>query len=222
MLPCPYLNYAIPYSIIYTVFRKNSIKIMKISTKSHLPEAEIPEKTDRRFKRTRKLLMEALIALAQRDGYDAVTIRDITNYADVSYSTFFRHYADKDQLLMSILQDVIAEMRDLMHDNPSPEEGGKLIFEHVRQNQALYRALLGGLNSSAMVQNAQQMIMAQIVDRPRAASPDDIPPEIAANHIAASVLALVKWWLDNGMPYPPERMGMFYAALIIRPLEKEI
>jgi AcrR family transcriptional regulator len=179
------------------------------------------EKQDRRFQRTRKLLMDALITLAQRDGYDAVTIRDITTHADISYSTFFRHYPGGiDQLLTSIVQDTVAEMRDLIQSQPSEANEGQLIFEHVAQNQSLYRVLLGGLNSSAMVQQVQEMIVAEIL-RGSTIDPDgDIPADVAANHIAASALAMVKWWLDNDMPYPPERMGHIYNSLIMRPFAK--
>jgi AcrR family transcriptional regulator len=177
------------------------------------------EKTDRRFQRTRKLLMDALIALAQRNGYDAVTIRDITTYADISYSTFFRHYQDKDELLMSIIQNAVEEMRALMQNLPSGASEGQLIFQHVAENQPLYRVLLGGLNSSAMVQRVQDMIVREILRGHPIESVAGIPPDVAANHIAASGLAMVKWWLDNDMPYSPERMGTFYARLIMKPFE---
>jgi hypothetical protein len=47
----------------------------------------------------------------------------------------------------------------------------------------------------------------------------DIPAAILANHVVASIIALIKWWLRNDMPFDPEQMGKFYAKLIIRPVE---
>lgn len=173
--------------------------------------------TDRRIQRTHKLLADSLLKLAQRDGYDAVTIRDITEQANISYSTFFRHYPDKDALFLRIIQTVIDELQSRVGGSQQPQTSGEILFRHVAENVTLYRALLGGLNSSAMVQRVHGMIVAQILRSIAARSPGDVPPEIAANHVAASVLALVKWWLDADMPYPPERMAAFYAALIIRP-----
>ena len=61
------------------------------------------EKVDRRIKRTQKLLQEALIALTIEKGYDAVTIHEITDRANVGYTTFFRHYPDKEALLAGVL-----------------------------------------------------------------------------------------------------------------------
>jgi AcrR family transcriptional regulator len=172
---------------------------------------------DRRIRRTHKLLVDALVALALRDGYDAVTIRDITDFADISYSTFFRHFPDKDALFMSMIAELIQELRALLDTHESPAAGGSVIFRHVADNQSLYRTLLGGLNSSGMVQRVQQMIVDSILSNQFVQPAPLIPPEIAANHVAASALALVKWWLDHDMPYPPERMGAIYAALIIQP-----
>src|SRR5437879_11312519 len=49
---------------------------------------------DRRVKRTQKALARALIELTLEKGYEAITIRDITDKAEVGYATFFRHYHD--------------------------------------------------------------------------------------------------------------------------------
>src|SRR5688500_17747569 len=100
------------------------------------------EKIDRRITRTQRLLTDALTTLALRDGYDAVTIKNITDMADISYSTFFRHYPDKDALLMSVLEDTVNQLGDLVGGSESPEKGGALLFCHITDNQALYQVLL--------------------------------------------------------------------------------
>src|SRR5437667_12756071 len=69
---------------------------------------------DRRVRRTQHLLARALIALTLEKGYEAVTIRDITECADIGYATFFRHYRDKDELLEDVLDVVLAELIDLL------------------------------------------------------------------------------------------------------------
>ena len=59
---------------------------------------------DRRVQKTRKLLQEALMELVAEKGYEAVTIREILDKANVGRSTFYAHFQDKDQLLHSILE----------------------------------------------------------------------------------------------------------------------
>ena len=175
------------------------------------------EKLDRRIQRTHKLLADALIALAQQRGYDSVTIRDITEYADISYSTFFRHYSDKDALLLDMIQNTVSELRNVIGEDQLANLSGSVLFKHIADNQALYQTLLGGLNSSAIVLRIQEIIVGEIQRNVGINENAVVPAEIMANHIAASVLALVKWWLDHNMPYSAERMGEIYAALIIRP-----
>ena len=175
------------------------------------------EKIDRRIQRTHKLLADALVVLAQQRGYDSVTIRDITEYADISYSTFFRHYVDKDALLLDLLQNTVVELRTLIGEDQPAQISGNVLFAHVADNQALYRALLGGLNSSAIFQRIQGVIVGEILPSIEMDEEAIVPREIKANHVASSVLALLKWWLDHDMPYSAERMGEIYAQMIISP-----
>jgi AcrR family transcriptional regulator len=179
---------------------------------------ESAEKQDRRTKRTHKLLADALITLALQHGYDKVSISDITKQADVSYSTFFRNFDDKDQLLMSLMRSVIDELRELITDEQDADTTGVVLFQHVARHDTLYQVLLGGLYSSAIAQQAQEIVAEQVKQQLKLSAVNAVPMDIAANHIAASTLGMVRWWLDQGMPYPPERMGLIYAALVLRPL----
>ena len=64
------------------------------------------KKLDRRVQRTRQLLQDALIAMVIEKGYDAVTIQDIIDRANVGRATFYAHFADKQTLLTSRLEDL--------------------------------------------------------------------------------------------------------------------
>jgi len=63
---------------------------------------------DRRVRRTRTLLQDALIALILEKGYEAVTVQDIIDRADVGRSTFYAHFLDKQQLLLSRVEELHA------------------------------------------------------------------------------------------------------------------
>src|ERR1700681_2218227 len=53
---------------------------------------------DRRISRTRAMLQHALNSLILKKGYDAITIQDICDAANVGRSTFYAHYTSKDDL----------------------------------------------------------------------------------------------------------------------------
>jgi AcrR family transcriptional regulator len=186
------------------------------------------QKVDRRIQRTQQLLGDALVSLILEKGYEAVTLKDITDRANVAYVTFFRHYKDKDQLLMQRLQESLVELTDCIETAASEiqknavlENEGLLIFRHVQENSSLYRTLLssrGGHQGSSRVRKRTQDIIASIFLRacsPIYDSSHVVPADVAANHIASSLLSLIEWWLEHDMPYPLERMGQMYSTLII-------
>jgi AcrR family transcriptional regulator len=183
------------------------------------------EKVDRRVKRTQQLLGDALIALATEKDYEAITIRDITERADVAYVTFFRHYPGKDELLATLLADIIREIEMIAGANHQPfshEHEGEVAFQHVQANHRLYRVLLTNPGTASVRTRVKDDLAALIGQHLRAhpASEVDnrIPQEIAAHHIAASLLALIEWWLKHDMPYPPQHMAQIYQRFIIAPV----
>lgn len=182
------------------------------------------EKPDRRVVRTQTALAKALIALTLEKGYDAVTIRDIAERANVGYATFFRHYSDKAALLLDVLDVFVAELVALLQarsgDPPSLGQG-TLIFRYAQEHQELCRVLLQSQHSAALVQRIRAATRASDQGAATAAASNieaAIPPEIIAHHTVAASLALIQWWLENGLPYPPEQMGAIYEALITRPV----
>lgn len=60
-------------------------------------------KTDRRVQRTRELLQKSLIDLIGERGYDAITIQDIVDRANVARTIFYVHYSSKDDLFLGCL-----------------------------------------------------------------------------------------------------------------------
>ncbi len=183
---------------------------------------KIPDQ-DRRVKRTQRLLAQALIQLTLDKGYDAVTIRDITDLADVGYTTFFRHYADKDALLNEVLNVVMEDLIKLLQPQDRPTDPiliGRLLFHYVEGHREVSRVLLNNRASTALVQQVIATATSTILHNQTARPGSRVPIEIAAHHIVASTLALIEWWLNNESPYPPEYMGEVYAALIFYPTQQ--
>src|SRR5579859_6695071 len=113
------------------------------------------EVQDRRVKRTQQLLARALIALTLEKGYEDVTIRDITERADIGYATFFRHYHDKDALLMDVLDVVLAELLNLLQlpaPDTDPTSVSTLVFHYVHEHSEVCRVLLSSRGSTQLVQ----------------------------------------------------------------------
>lgn len=175
---------------------------------------------DRRVKRTQKALARALISLTLEKGYDAITIRDITDQAEIGYATFFRHYHDKDALLKDVLDVVLDELTSLL-TVPRREADhatiGALIFRYVQEHNEVVLVVLSSRGSSALVRRIIESGTQSMLSQNASPTEGRIPSEIAANHLVTSAVSLIQWWVEHEMPYSPEQMGAIYQELIARP-----
>ena len=174
---------------------------------------------DRRALRTNKLMADALINISTDKNYDAITIRDIVDSADIAYSTFFQHYKDKDALLRDIASEAIATINNVIEKLPiiTPLEVGKLIFNHVIEHEALYCIFLSGQGVNQVFKEIQDDLRKMMLSSfSQKYANTNIPPEIAVNHILSSIFALIKWWLDHDKPYSIDQMASIYDMLIMR------
>jgi len=179
------------------------------------------KKQDRRIKRTLRMLSSALITLTMEKGYEAVSIRDITEKADIGYTTFFRHYKSKDALLRALLDDLLAEAVDALPLGASMSESehlGQVLFEFVEARWELFNVILGKQGSHEAYYTLQELGCSLTRSMLEEDFTSELPIDIVAHHLISSVLSLIQWWIDNNKPYTPEQMGKMYVDLIVGPL----
>ncbi|MEM7533394.1 MAG: TetR/AcrR family transcriptional regulator [Chloroflexota bacterium] len=176
-------------------------------------------KDDLRVQRTHRFLREALIALIGELGYDNVTIRHITDRAQVGYKTFFRHFDSKEALLNTVMERLVNEFQRtvLSPDQPFASETNTINAVHFAEKHAT--VLLAALHSPASDQLLKPFVTFAHKEGQRTYIGSNIPDELVAHHFASSVFDLLGWWLDNDMPYPPEEMAEYINRLVIRPLK---
>jgi AcrR family transcriptional regulator len=187
-------------------------------------DTQSPTRHQRRRQQTRRRLQQAMLALVVEKGYDAVTIQDITDRADLGRGTFYIHFRDKEEVLWSTIQDVIRVTETEAHQQffaappPGAEYYGYLrIFNHVEQHQDLYRVILGNKGSSLLANRVHEYMVANMlndIDRYGVYADFTLPPEIAAQTVIGALLSLAIWWLETPNQYSPEQMAaMLYEAL---------
>lgn len=178
------------------------------------------QRTDLRVERTRRRLANAMVELTLDRGYDAVTIRDLTQLADIGYATFFRHYSDKESLLRDLLDDVLEGLMVLLEPVSGDADAarlGTLVFRHAQENAELYRVLLASQRSVDLVGRVFEVGSDAIRRSFVPSEGSAVPFDIAANHVVRAFFALIEWWLERDMPHPPQTMGKVYELLIIGP-----
>jgi AcrR family transcriptional regulator len=180
-------------------------------------------KADPRVRRTRRILRDALVSLILEKEYSSISIKEITDRAEVAYITFFRHYHGIDELLIEILDEGLTELLGRIQtlagksEDPANETEGRLIFEYINQKSDLFRILLKSQSVArirkSVIQNIAMIFQdsCAFLQRPYT----QVPADIASNHMATSLLALIEWWLENKMNPPASQMGRIYKVLII-------
>jgi len=188
-----------------------------------MPKKTTPEKVDPRVRRTRRLLQDALVSLILEKDYASISIKELTDRAEVAYITFYRHFESLDQLLLEVLDKGLRELMKHIEtlaqqsDASALETEGRLIFEYIEQKADLFRILL---KSQSVVRVRKKVVrnIAVIFQKsclPLARSNNSTMVAITSNHIATSLLALIEWWLENKMSPAPAQMGKIYKNLII-------
>lgn len=171
-------------------------------------------------RRTQKLLREALIELIEEQGFDALTVREITERAMVSRATFYRNYQDKFALVEQIYSEATGTLFHTVIESGTshPPQIWVRFFEHITEYERLYRALLGRKGSPWFVQKMraslvdliEQLIHSQpVTDRPIYPPSDGFVPDL----VSAMLVEAITWWLEQGRPYSPREIARRCAQL---------
>lgn len=184
---------------------------------------------DRRIQRTRRLLRDALMQLILERGYDSLTVQEITDQANLGRATFYLHYKDKEELLISSVTETVDEVIQELDLSPQNLLTGArppslIMFEHAQANNSLYRVLLTANGMGRLVSKLRNHL-AQVI-RPAIegmlvaldANTIAVPIEIVVQHVAGSQLAMLTWWLEQDMPYSPAEMAGIMRKLSAEPL----
>lgn len=183
-------------------------------------------RSDRRIPRTRQMLQHALISLALEKRYEAISIKDICEVANVGRSTFYAHFKDKDDLKRSGL-DQLRKQIEIRQEAARASSDGEnvglgfslMIFEHARDHADLYRALVGSTGGDIALDSIRQ-IVSDIVDGDiraisKQSQPASVPREVEVRFIVGAFMALLTWWLDNGCRLSPARMDEMFRAMVM-------
>lgn len=174
------------------------------------------------MQRTRQLLQDALIALMIEKGYEATTVQDIIDRANVGRATFYAHFADKQTLLASRLEDLRTLL--LASQRSASSLGYSLaMLEHAHGHRQLYAAILGRASGAIVLQRIHRMI-ADLAALDLKATGDKLTPDqriLAAEFIAGAFMAVLTWWLDRGTTLSPQEVDDIFRRLVTGGLAAE-
>ncbi len=144
---------------------------------------------DRRIERTRSSVLAAFRALLFERGYDAISVREVIERANVGRSTFYEHFANKEEALYATLEPVMTPLADVLSGDTS-----RLPFalEHIWATKTATAAMFAGPARPVIERFLADLLERRLAARRRRhGGPVLLPPRTAAAFLADLQLSLI-------------------------------
>ena len=179
------------------------------------------KRVDSRVARTRDRLGDAIIALLLEKPFHSITVQDVLDRAGVGRSTFYAHFKDKDDVLISEVDEFFADVATQVAD--SGEQSDRVVparefLHHLKGARPLLAAFAASGRIHDMWDLAQAHFARGIEQRlaslPRAAGLAPSERAARASMLAGSFLALIRWWLDHDCPDTPDELDALFHRMV--------
>lgn len=182
------------------------------------------EKIDRRVRKTKRQLREALTTLLLEKKFSDITVREISELADVNRGTFYTHYRDTTDLLHQLESSFLNRLREIIVTvkRQDWERATYAYLEEVftlcRDNADIYRALV--CNGSdpdfeeRFVITLRNQYLRSFLEH--VCRTEERIQELYCVYIVDGMLAIVSLWLNTGMKETPEEMSRIGGDFIMR------
>jgi AcrR family transcriptional regulator len=180
---------------------------------------------DRRVQKTQNLLRGALVSLIAEKPYDSIVVKEILDRANVGRSTFYMHFGDKDDLLVS----GIHEMLGMLPQTPRLSAGKGLdrilwfslpVFEYHHRHAHTWGDRIGTRGRAILHEHLRRVLAEVIVDvlkkefGKRRKSSRQIPADLLSEYVASTFVLVLNWWLDKKMLGSPSQINDVFHGLV--------
>ena len=162
------------------------------------------EREDKRIRRTKKLLRQALTRLMQQKDFQSITVTDVVREADINRGTFYAHYRDVYDLREKIESEMIADFRGMI-DDIHLNGGGSLhpvlmrAVDYLEENREIVRALVRGTGVEGFGRKMITVLEECHLEMRPFRSVEDA---YAARFLATGIVGMMEKWITEPQPIP--------------------
>lgn len=178
------------------------------------------EAKDRRIRRTRRAIREALQTLLQDNAIEQITVKEIADEADIGYTTFFRHFPTKEAALADLADSEASELIDhcfpLLQSQDS-RAASAAMCAHIEQKQRVWSALLTG-GAAGFIRDALTTHTVEKFNEWPQGRPW-LPANVGTPLVIGLTIEVLTWWLSHARDLPAIQVAeimdrMFISALV--------
>jgi len=188
-------------------------------------------KEDRRVQRTRLTIRSAMVSLIRERGFEALTVQDIIDRADVGRSTFYSHFKSKEDLLTGSVEMMRSTLRKLqrqaMASSKRPEERmfafAHELFAHAEQHRDVFAAMVGK-HSGAVFQHHLHQMLVDLVREDVGTSGsrmarDAMAVEAVVQFVAGGLLGLLVSWQERLTRATVDELDRLFRGMAVPAVE---
>ena len=177
--------------------------------------------TDRRVKRTKKALREALLTLLENKTNNQISVTELTNLADVNRATFYFYYTDLLDMLQQIQNESYQAFKNIINESTSSittiegfTEYCERLLGYCQEHETLVRFIINN-DANNQLYKQIRILMLNNIPNSKDVYDETNPARYSTNFILTAMVGIVIDWMDEGMKIPAHDLAEFCANTYI-------
>ncbi len=179
-------------------------------------------KVDRRILKTQEAVKKAVIELMAEKSFDAITIQDISDKANVSRGTIYLHYMDKYDLLDKLIEAHIEQLRTLCESSSELEfiEATEIWSRYFEEHYAFFSLMLTSKGAPYFRTRFLDYLIDEVKKEVNVAEGKNqgFDQGVIIQFVASALVGLVEWWFANNRPVSQKALAEQMGRLLERNL----
>ncbi len=173
------------------------------------------KKLDRRIIKSKALINDAFLQLILTVGFDKITVKAITEKANISRKTFYLHYMDKYDLLDQICTEHIYQLKKSCYEKPSANynESAIIWFNYFHTHQSFFKALFKSENTGLFRKKLDDYLHEEL-SMEFVSDTFDVNHEIVILFLSSAILGIIDAFVLDKLNLNTEEVARQVAHLI--------
>ena len=184
---------------------------------------EEPKKEDRRVRRTRKILTQALTELLQRKQANEITVKELTDLADMNRGTFYLYYKDIYDMLEKIKDEMFEKLNAIFELRTGGEVSDQTkpilldLFRFIGENREMCRVLLSPNGDMNFLHRLNEVLRDKCLQIYLSTNPAVNEDEFDYRYsfVLFGCAGIIRAWVGRDCPETPEQMAELVNHLIV-------
>lgn len=175
---------------------------------------------DRRQRKTRTAIQNALLALLREKSIDSITISELTELADVNRKTFYNHYANLQQVRSELEQQYIDLFFSYVREVPESHETGDptwfihCLVQSIWTQPERARLIFESGEHIHLAQRFMELSKPYLKIMVTRYSLHANYLDFAVEYIVNGLVALLNQWIHSKPQMPPEEFEQVATSLV--------